>query len=459
MNPNRLRQLNNNTHHDGPVVYWMSRDQRVHDNWAITYAQEYSQNSQQPLIIVFCLQQQFLQASQRNFAFMIEGLQLIATTLDKLHIPFYLLHGNPEQEIPIWLKQMNAGLLIIDMSPLKIGRQWRDTIAKQVHIPVIEIDAHNIIPVWITSQKKEYGAYTIRPKIHTLISEYLDPIPQVKKQTIPWNLSVPTIVWNDLIQKHNQNNSLTWITSGEQAARDALKHFIEAKIHTYNEQRNNPTTMGQSNLSPYLHFGQLSAHRIVHDILQSEQKHILQFIEKQKNGSVAKNGNIQAFLEELIVRKELSDNFCFYTPEYDQVTAFPSWAQQTLAEHVHDKREFVYTFEEFEHAHTHDNLWNAAQKQMVITGKMHGYMRMYWAKKILEWTKSPEEALAIAIQLNDTYSLDGRDPNGYAGIAWSIGGVHDRPWFDRPVYGKVRYMSYNGCKSKFNVELYIQQWI
>lgn len=459
MNPNRLRHLNNNAPHKGPVIYWMSRDQRVQDNWALTYAQDYSQKSQQPLTVVFYLQQQFLHASQRNFVFMIEGLQEVEAALKKLHIPFYLIQGKPEHEIPTLIKRINAGLLVTDMSPLKIGRQWRDTIAKHINIPFIEIDTHNSIPVWITSQKREYGAYTIRPKIHKLISDYLDPIPKVKKQIIPWSHPIPTIDWNDLIPKNKPDNSLDWITSGEKAAHIAVQHVIDHTLHHYNEQRNDPTINGQSNLSPYLHFGQLSAQRVVLDIINSEQKHILQLIEKHKNGSDTKNGNVQAFLEELIVRKELADNYCFYTPEYDQVTTFPSWAQQTLSEHIHDKREFVYTYEAFEQATTHDDLWNAAQKQMVKTGKMHGYMRMYWAKKILEWTPTPEHALAYAIQLNDTYSLDGRNPNGYAGIAWSIGGVHDRTWFDRPVYGKVRYMSYNGCKSKFNVEAYIQRWV
>ena len=165
----------------------------------------------------------------------------------------------------------------------------------------------------------------------------------------------------------------------------------------------------------------------------------------------------EAFLEELIVRRELADNFCFYQPNYDTFAGFPAWAQKTLNQHRRDRREKLYTAEELESGRTHDELWNAAQRHMVQRGKMHGYMRMYWAKKILEWTASPEEAQAVAIYLNDRYELDGRDPNGYAGIAWSIGGVHDRAWFERPVFGKIRYMSYNGCRSKFKVEAYINQ--
>jgi deoxyribodipyrimidine photo-lyase len=165
----------------------------------------------------------------------------------------------------------------------------------------------------------------------------------------------------------------------------------------------------------------------------------------------------EAFLEELIIRKELSDNYCYYCRDYDNFNGFPDWSKGSLNEHRKDKREFIYSLEEFEQAKTHDELWNAAQKEMINTGKMHGYMRMYWAKKIFEWSHTPEEAIETAIYLNDKYELDGRDPNGYTGIAWSIGGVHDRAWFDREVFGKVRYMNYNGCKSKFNVDAYIKK--
>jgi len=166
-----------------------------------------------------------------------------------------------------------------------------------------------------------------------------------------------------------------------------------------------------------------------------------------------------ALLEELVVRRELSDNFCFYNPNYDRFAGFPEWARKTLDAHRTDRREHIYSLDNFENAGTHDDLWNAAQIEMTVKGKMHGYMRMYWAKKILEWTETPEDALDVATYLNDKYELDGRDPNGYTGIAWSIGGVHDRAWGERPVFGKIRYMSYNGCKSKFNVKEYIEKYI
>jgi deoxyribodipyrimidine photo-lyase len=207
--------------------------------------------------------------------------------------------------------------------------------------------------------------------------------------------------------------------------------------------RNDPTQNGQSQLSPYLHFGQLSAQRVALEVV----------------GRNAPPAAEEAFLEELIVRRELADNFCFYNASYDSFKGFPRWAQVTLHDHRKDPRAYSYTLKELENARTHDDLWNAAQTEMIVKGKMHGYLRMYWAKKILEWAENPEQALRTALYLNDKYELDGRDPNGYAGIAWSIGGVHDRPWKERGIFGKIRYMSYQGMNSKFNITGYIKKVI
>jgi len=219
-----------------------------------------------------------------------------------------------------------------------------------------------------------------------------------------------------------------------------LEQFINTKLNGYHDRRNNPNEDGQSNLSPYLHFGQLSA----------------QYAALAVRNSDGPTADKEAFLEELIVRRELADNFCYYNTNYDSYKGFPDWAKQSLLEHAQDKREYLYTKEELETGQTHDEIWNKAQTDMVQKGKMHGYMRMYWAKKILEWTRTPELAMEIAVYLNDTYELDGRDPNGYVGCAWSIGGVHDRAWFERPIFGKIRYMNANGLKRKFDVEAYLQ---
>ena len=214
-----------------------------------------------------------------------------------------------------------------------------------------------------------------------------------------------------------------------------------SRLSLYDSERNNPVIEAQSGLSPWLHFGQISAQRVAFETLRNE----------------ADTSLSASFLEELIVRRELADNFCLYRPNYDSVDVFPTWAQASLRDHLADPRPYNYSIETLEKAQTHDPLWNAAQMEMVITGKMHGWMRMYWGKKILEWSPNPEEAMQKAIFLNDRYSLDGRDPNGYAGIAWCIGGVHDRAWPSRPIFGKIRYMNAAGAQRKFDTQGYIRR--
>ena len=280
------------------------------------------------------------------------------------------------------------------------------------------------------------------PKIHKALPEFLETFPRIKKHPVPWKNKLIQIDWKSVSQTPGigQVPAVDWIKPGGKAALRKLKDFIEKKLVSYFVRRNDPTADGQSDLSPYIHFGQISAQRIA-----------LEIYDAPINRSAR-----EAFLEELIVRRELADNFCFYNPDYDTFDGFPEWAKKTLNAHRKDNRQYLYSVDQFENAMTHDDLWNAAQMQMVKKGKMHGYMRMYWAKKILEWTESPEQALETAVYLNDKYELDGRDPNGYAGIAWSIGGLHDRAWAERPVFGKIRYMSYRGCQSKFNVKKFIE---
>jgi deoxyribodipyrimidine photo-lyase len=443
MNPRRVRILKEGKQVAGPVVYWMQRDQRVHDNWALIYAQTKALEKNVPLFVVFNLVPTFLDATIRQYGFMLKGLHEVEHELQRYNIPFVLLTGDVGEQIPSFLNNVDASLLVSDFNPLKIVRKWKKSIADKIVIPFHEVDAHNIVPCLVTSNKQEYGAYTIRPKIHRLLPEFLEEFPQLKKM----GKSATSFHKNNWVEaKINLKikfdvPEVGWITPGESAAILELERFIRNKLNKYSKSRNDPTLDAQSGLSPYLHFGQLSAQRIV---LATQP--FTEYGESQ-----------QSFLEELIVRRELSDNFCYYNKNYDSVEGFYQWAKDSLNLHRNDKRDYIYTLKEFEHANTHDELWNAAQSEMIHKGKMHGYIRMYWAKKILEWTGSPQEAMQIAIHLNDKYELDGRDPNGYAGIAWSIGGVHDRAWFEREVFGKIRYMNYNGCKRKFEVEKYITQ--
>jgi deoxyribodipyrimidine photo-lyase len=440
----RIIILNETPAGKGPVIYWMSRDQRADDNWALIYAQELALREKVPLIVLFCLVPLFLNATTGHYAFMLAGLKELSQRLAKLHIAFFLVPGEPDKTLITFIKTYTASTLITDFDPLRVKRQWKQEVARKIEIPFYEIDAHNIVPCTVASPKQEYGAYTIRKKIGKLLPVFRDTFPKLQTHPFPWTTDLPHIEWEKLpasLKIDNTIGNFHWIVPGETEARKRLTRFIEERLTFYDTGRNDPTKQAQSDLSPYLHFGQLSAQRVAGEI------------EKCSIPSHIKT----PFLEELIVRRELSDNFCFYNPYYDSFDGFPQWAQKTLNEHRKDRRPYLYNLEQFESARTHDELWNTAQMEMVKQGKMHGYMRMYWAKKILEWTQSPEEAMEIAIYLNDRYELDGRDPNGYAGIAWSIGGVHDRAWNERNVFGKIRYMSYNGCKSKFNIKGYIEK--
>ena len=446
MNNKRVKQQKDAEYGSGPVIYWMQRDQRVNDNWALIFAFEKAKELNQPLVVAFSLVPKFLDATIRQYGFMIKGLEEVEKSLEKLNIPFFLSLGNPGNEIVKLSKKLNASVIVSDFNPLKISRLWKKEAINKINIPFFTVDAHNIVPVWEASSKQEYGAYTIRPKIKNLLDEFLDEFPALNKQS-NHDFTVEKVNWNlarNSLKVNFKVKEVDWLIPGEFGAMETLEKFFAKKLKDYNEKRNDPNEDALSNLSPYLHFGQISAQRISLEA-------------KKLEGSFQES--ISSFLEELIIRRELSDNYCFYNNNYDSFEGFPEWAKKTLNEHRSDSREYLYTLNQFENAETHDKLWNAAQMQMVNYGKMHGYMRMYWAKKILEWTETPEQAFEFALYLNDKYELDGRDPNGYVGVAWSVGGVHDRAWTERPVFGKIRFMNYNGCKRKFNVNNYIQTYI
>jgi deoxyribodipyrimidine photo-lyase len=438
------------TNNQGPVLYWMQRSQRIHDNWSLLYTQEYALKHNKPLIIVFNLFHSFLDATIRQFDFMLKGISETAEHAKDLNIPFYILHGDPVSNLSSLINQNQISALFTDFCPIRIINEAKQDLISKIEIPVFEVDSQNIVPAWIASPKLEFGAYTLRPKIKKLLPQFLTDIPAPKAQTAPSpKLDFGTLTLLDPKTAINHVKAdmsvlpVTWLKPGYSAAQQLLAEFIQTKLPVYSTDRNDPNLDGISHISPYLHFGQFSAQRVAYEI---------------KSNSGPNTDSTDAYLEELIVRRELADNYCYYNPNYDNFNGFHAWAQKTLNEHRFDKREFTYSQEDLEQAKTHDPLWNAAQMQMVETGKMHGFMRMYWAKKILEWTPTPEDAQSIAINLNDKYELDGLDPNGYTGIAWSIGGVHDRAWGERPVFGKIRFMNYAGCKRKFDIKAYESKW-
>ena len=437
----RSKKLNAINYSGGNVVYWMQRDRRFHNNWALIHAQNIAIKYKVPLTVFYSLNGNFANANPRQYGFLLRGLSESIEVFKKHNIPFHLRRGDVLTSLHNYISSSNTGYLITDFSPLKVYKKRLNKIIEDIEIPVDMVDAHNIIPAWIVSDKQEFAAHTIRRKIHILLDSFLHSFPKVISHPFNVNIEHETIDPDAILRELQIDNSVQevkWINPGENEGKRSLKTYLNERMDVTGESRNDPNKDSLSNLSPYIHYGQLSAQEIALQVIATED-------------SVGKD----TFLEQLIVRRELSDNFCYYNDDYDSFNGFHSWAQKTLNEHREDQREYLYSSSEFENANTHDKLWNAAQNQMIVSGKMHGFMRMYWAKKILEWSEDPEAALQIAIDLNDKYELDGRDPNGYTGIAWSIGGIHDRPWFERPVFGKVRYMNYNGCKRKFDVNKYI----
>lgn len=434
--------MNSKPLNDGPILYFMDRDRRINDNWALLHARDLAEDAGSELHVIYVLPPTFLESSLRQHDFMIKGLQECEGLCEELGIRFEAFGGDPVEEVLQYVEKHKCGAVVTDFSPLKLPRKWRSDLADQLTCRLVEVDAHNVIPCWYASDKKEFAAYTLRPKINRLLDKFLVEIPALKPVS---NVSdSPSIDWGKIWKSLDIDMSVEpvdWIIPGEKAAIKALNRFLGDKIFDYDEKRNDPNAEAISDLSPYLHYGQLSAQRLALEAIDQAPEHS------------------DAFIEELVVRKELADNFCYYCEDYDNFEGFHEWAQESLNAHRGDGREYLYSLKEFEGASTHDDLWNAAQQEMLQRGKMHGYMRMYWCKKILEWTKSPEEAIKTAIYLNDKYELDGRDPNGYTGIAWSIGGVHDRAWTEREVYGKIRYMNYNGCKRKFDVKAYMDKWL
>ncbi|KAK2822118.1 hypothetical protein Q5P01_022183 [Channa striata] len=424
------------------VLYWMSRDQRVQDNWALIHAQQLAVEEELPLHVCVCFVVSESELSTlRYYSFMLKGLQEVAQECKNLNIQFHLLHGSAGDVLPGFVSDHSLGAVVTDFSPLREPLEWLEDVKKRLpkDIPFVQVDAHNIVPCWIASPKLEYSARTIRGKITNLLSEFLTDFPLVDKHPYTATRTAKLIDWNKTLGSLQVDRSVgetEWAKPGTKAGMAMLESFIDVRLKQFGTHRNDPNAAALSQLSPWIRFGHLSAQRVA--------------LQVKRNGKSA-DKSVASFIEELVVRRELTDNFCFYNKKYDSVEGAYEWAQKTLKDHAKDKRPYLYTREQLEKAQTHDKLWNAAQYQMVVEGKMHGFLRMYWAKKILEWTSSPEEALSIALYLNDRYELDGQDPNGFVGCMWSICGIHDQGWAERPVFGKIRYMNYKGCTRKFDV--------
>jgi deoxyribodipyrimidine photo-lyase len=420
----------------------MQSSQRAEDNWALSYAIEKANTLGLPIIVYFGLTTEFPEANSRPYWFMLEGLKEVCAALQKLGIRFVIKQGSPPQGL-IGLSK-KASEVIVDRGYLRVTKEWYNYVAERVQAPLIQVEDNVVVPVEETSQKEEYSAATLRPKLLAKLNQFLDLPPQIlpKKPSLDMEIdSVPLANLEKMfadLQIDRSVNISKYFQGGTTRAKKLLDLFIENNLWIYEREGNNPENNCASYLSPYLHFGQISPIYIAIQILRT-------------NASIS-----HKFLEQLIIRRELATNFVHYNTNYDSFLCLPQWAKKTLTTHSGDQRNYIYNLRELESAQTHDAYWNHAQKEMVLTGKMNGYMRMYWGKKIIEWTKNPAEAFKIALFLNNKYEIDGRDPNGYAGVAWCFG-KHDRPWKEREIFGNVRFMNKKGLERKFNMNSYLKR--
>jgi deoxyribodipyrimidine photo-lyase len=430
------------------IVYWMQRAQRALDNPALDLAIALGNELNLPVIVVLSIIANYPNANLRHYAFLSQGLADIEADLAERNVAF-IVRRPPDNQLEKFLQEVDAALLIGDENHCREPERWRKVLARRLTLPFLTVDADVVVPSSLFD-KHFYALHIFKPRLFAHLPTYLVPQPNLKathswlipKNFLRYDLQGDiTKGWTSLDRSVQPVDTFT---GGTHAALGRLKHFVSSLLHAYPEKRNHPEFDGTSCLSPYLHFGHISPITIT----LAAQRAV-----KQGKATAAA---CEIFLGELIGWRELSVNFVKFVPNYDSLDCAPDWAAKTLREHASDPRPTLYTLKEMEQGRTHDDLWNAAQLQMVHYGWMHNRMRMYWSKKILEWSPSPHLAYQHAVLLNDRYELDGRDPNGYSGIAWSIAGVHDRPWFDRPIFGTIRYMSGQSTGKKFNSRRYIE---
>ena len=434
------------------VLYWAQMNRRVDSNHALHFAAGLANQHGLPLLSYEGLTCCYPFASDRLHTFMLEGVPETERRLKRLGIGyvFHLRQRSSDPDNALFELARHAGAVVTDDYPAFISPRYNARVPGKLDIPYYVVDSSCIVPM-SCFEKREYAAYTIRPKIKKLLPRYVQPVSQLRVRckytgapphihTCVTGNNIAVLVQGCEID-HSVRPSPAF-QGGSSEAKRRLKIFLRQKLFRYSNERNEPSAHATSELSPYLHFGQMSSLQIALAVQKYASVHQLM---------------ADDFLEELIVRRELAFNFARHSEDVESLNNLPAWAQETLAKHARDRRDHLYLRDEFERAGTHDPLWNAAQKELQLFGKIHGYYRMYWGKKILEWSKSPGEALATMIYLNDRYALDGRDPNGYANILWCLG-LHDRPWPERPIFGTVRYMSSDSTRRKYKVDGYIERY-
>ncbi len=439
MHKNRVQVLNHNAVDESKdyVLYWLQHSQRVAYNYALSYAIKEANRLKKPLKVVFILTPDYPEANKRHYQFMLEGIVGLYDAMHELNVSFDVVVGNFSPCLEKYIK--NACLLIMDDAYLKPLREIKRQIAKKATVFTVQVVSDVIVPVYKASDKCEYSARTIRPKLLKHVDDYLD-----ENDITPCDVAS-----SDEVKQPSLDSLLTHIDDdipassrfkgGYQEGMRVLHDFIDASLPDYKDS-NDPSKHLTSTLSPYLHFGQLSP------------VEVYLLVESYKD---TYRESVENFLEQLLVRRELAYNFVWYSKGYDQFDKMTyDWAYKTMDLHRDDERDYIYSENDYITFNTHDEYFNAAMKEMVKTGYMHNYMRMYWAKKIIEWSNDYVSAYEMIVTLNNRYFIDGRDAVSYASIAW-VFGRHDRAWTERPVFGKLRYMNANGLKRKFDIDDYV----
>ncbi len=445
--PERIRKLNDKPIRPGRcVLYWMQASQRAEYNHALEYAVREANGQNLPVVAFFGLTEQFPEANLRHYTFLVEGLQDVHKALDRRGIQLIVRRASPEKEIVDVAGE--ASLVVTDRGYLRIQKAWREKAAAAVPCAMIQVETDVVVPVETAMEREAYSAAILRPRLQRQLASYLVPLAETPVRHDSLGLKIPSLNLKQPVKVvlcpfsiDRSVRRAKGAEGGTTRAKRLLDDFISRRLNLFAECRGDPSMDCVSRMSPYLHFGQISPLYIA--------------LEIGKAGGVSRKAT-DAYLEELIVRRELAMNFACFHPAYDSFAAIPPWARQTLEKHAQDKRPYLYSREELEGAGTHDPYWNAAQLEMTVAGTMHNTMRMYWGKKILEWSATPEEAFRTALYLNNKYGLDGRDPNSFAGVAWCFG-KHDRPWKERDIFGTVRYMNAAGLYRKYEIEEYVNR--
>ena len=446
----RVTKLNDTTENKKGryVLYWMQMFKRASHNYALNFAIEMANERGLPLVVYEGLKFYYPWANDRFHTFILEGVaEKHAEFAERgIRYIFYLQRHDRDPRNTVAQLAREAALLVTDDFPCFIIPKHNERIA-QLDLPVYAVDANGMVPLSVLP-KEEYAAYTIRPRINRLLPDLprkiVTPHVDVQKASLEVDCPETTVTADNIAElvsecdiDHTVKPSDRY-HGGTKAGRKRLAHFVQHILPHYEKTHNEPSIDGVSRLSPYLHFGFLSSQEIVAAVEQS------------KAPTPAK----LAYLEQAIVRRELSYNFTRHNPHYDSLRSLPDWAQQTMRDHANDPRPVLFGAETIEAAETYDELWNAAQRELVITGHLHNYVRMLWGKKVIEWQRSYEMAFELLVHLNNKYALDGRNPNSYAGILWCFG-KHDRPWFDREIFGTMRYMTSQSMAKKINARRYI----